>query len=248
MVGKLMQNDLTDEEKQWMMSMLMREQSQPLQETVQSVSSGSGGGGGGGGGQAIPPPQQMQQQQQQAMQIRSGGSGGGGGVPGMNQMGNALGKKLGGSAVPASGAGSALTATEAASFTPIMAPASLATGEAAVPMMGEAIAGNVGAGSASAGAAGGSGAASGGGMMAAAGPWAALAALVIGNETYQNKQGNRPEDSGDYAKALLSGEVLEMDAEKYLSDVPGAEFMASMGNPEGIAKNIGKSLKPWEWF
>jgi hypothetical protein len=102
-------------------------------------------------------------------------------------------------------------------------------------------------------AAGGEGAAAtsaggGEGMMAAAGPWAALAAAIAANETYQNKEGNRPEDFGDHAKAMLSGEVLEMDAGEYLGDVPGAEFMASMGNPEGIVKNIGKALKPWDWF
>ena len=87
-----------------------------------------------------------------------------------------------------------------------------------------------------------------GGAMGGMGPWAALAAAVIGNETYQQEQGNRPEDAGEHYKEMLSGEVLERDAEKYLSDVPGAEFHAEMGNPEGAWKNIKKTLKPWELF
>ena len=188
-----------------------------------------------------PPPQQRQQQEQMPTQQQGGGMQM---PPGMNQMMNQLGKKA--AAVPASGAGSALTATEAAAFTPAYAPQSLAIGgSTANAGVGTAAAGNVGSAGAGTAAGGGGG---GGGMMAAAGPWAALAAAVVANETYQNKEGNRPEDFGDHAKAMLSGEVLEMDAEKYLSDVPGAEFMASMGNPEGIIKNIGKSLKPWDWF
>ena len=88
----------------------------------------------------------------------------------------------------------------------------------------------------------------GGGGMGAAGPWAALAAAVVGNETYQNSEGNRPADTGEHMKDLASGKVLEYDAAKYAKDIPGAEFLASMGNPEGVAKNLKKGLMPWEWF
>lgn len=97
--------------------------------------------------------------------------------------------------------------------------------------------------------------ASGGGggqaLMSAASsnPYAALAMAIIANESHQSGAGNRNEQTGDYVKELLSGEVLERDASKYLSDIPGAEFHAEMGNPEGIVKNIGKTIKkPWEWL
>ena len=79
-------------------------------------------------------------------------------------------------------------------------------------------------------------------------PWAMLGAAIIGNESAQIADGNRQEQTGDYVKELLSGEVLERDANKYLKDIPGAEFHAEMGNPEGILKNLKKGLMPWEWF
>ena len=94
--------------------------------------------------------------------------------------------------------------------------------------------------------------ASGGGnpLMGAAmsSPWGMLGAAVIANESAQSASGNRQEQTGDFAKELLSGEVLERDASKYLKDIPGAEFHAEMGNPEGVLKNLKKSLMPWEWF
>lgn len=94
---------------------------------------------------------------------------------------------------------------------------------------------------------GGGGGAAGGGMGAAAAP-AALAAAIIANETYQNKSGNRPKDFSDQVKEGVTGEALERDADKYLGDIPGAEFMARMGNPKGVYKNMKKSLRPWEWW
>ena len=81
-------------------------------------------------------------------------------------------------------------------------------------MWGGGAAGSASAGGAAGGAGGG---ASGmGSAMAAAGPWAALAAAIIGNETYQNKSGNRPNDAKSYAGELATGKVLERDAERYL--------------------------------
>lgn len=73
-----------------------------------------------------------------------------------------------------------------------------------------------GAGAGGAGAASGAGgAASGlGGGMAAAGPWAALAAAILGNETYARKKGYRSEDPKKYAQHLATGKVLEQDVEK----------------------------------
>jgi len=90
------------------------------------------------------------------------------------------------------------------------------------------------------------GGAEGAGMAGAAWP-AALVADIVANETYQNKQGNRPEKFGDHMKALASGEVLEMDAKKYIGG-PVGDFVGTMGNPKGIGTHIKKSLKPWEWF
>lgn len=103
----------------------------------------------------------------------------------------------------------------------------------------------------SGGAAGAEGAAAsseaGGVMAGMAGP-AALAAAIIANETYQNKSGNRPEDFEDHVGEMVTGEVLERDVERYLGDGKIAKHLGQMGNPEGILKNIGKSLKPWDWF
>jgi hypothetical protein len=73
-----------------------------------------------------------------------------------------------------------------------------------------------GAGGASAGAeAGASGATSGasgaGSMMSSAGPWAALAAIIIANEYNAKKGGYRAEDDSEYAKDLITGKVLQQD-------------------------------------
>jgi hypothetical protein len=202
-------------------------------------------------GQTSSPPQQRRQEEEQMPQARPQ-QGGGGGMDG-GQMLKIANQLRNGGSVPASGAGSALTATEAASFTPAMAPASLATGEAAIPMMGEAIAGNVGAGSTAAGAAGGTGAGSGGSAMMAAGPWAALAAGIVANEAWAKDSGRRPDDTGEHVKDMLSGKVLEYDLDALGDKMPGktgelVEIAGEMGNPEGVIKNIGKMLKPWEWF
>jgi len=96
---------------------------------------------------------------------------------------------------------------------------------------------------------GGGGAGGGGGnAMAAAGPWAALAAVIAANETYQNKQGNRPAEFSDHMKELATGEVLGRDVERYLGNSEIAEQIGNMGNPEGMWKNMKKGLKPWEWW
>lgn len=67
-------------------------------------------------------------------------------------------------------------------------------------------------GTTGAGAAGtGSGASSG---LAAAGPWAALAAVIIGNEYGATEAGRRTEGT-QYAKDLLGGKVISQDAPYY---------------------------------
>jgi hypothetical protein len=100
----------------------------------------------------------------------------------------------------------------------------------------------------SAGASGGGGA----GMGAAAWP-AALAAVVVGNETWANKEGRRPDDFGDHAQDMFTGKVLEYDTQALSDKMPGksgelVEIAGEMGNPEGLVSNIGKMLKPWDWF
>ena len=102
-------------------------------------------------------------------------------------------------------------------------------------------------GGASGGASAGGSAGGSGGMAAAAWP-AALAAVIIGNETYQNKKGNRPEKFSDHMTELATGEVLERDVEKYLGDSKVAKHLGRMGNPKGLMKNMKQGLKPWEWF
>lgn len=67
-----------------------------------------------------------------------------------------------------------------------------------------------------AGTAAGGGAVGGGSALAAAGPWAALAAAIIGNEVYQKEHGNRSDGWGAYLGELASGEAIERDARKYL--------------------------------
>jgi hypothetical protein len=99
----------------------------------------------------------------------------------------------------------------------------------------------------SGGAAAGGGGEAGGAMAGMAAP-AALAAAIVANETYQNKSGNRPEDFGDHMTELATGEVLERDVERYLGDSKVAKQLGRMGNPKGLAKNMKKSLKPWEWL
>lgn len=64
------------------------------------------------------------------------------------------------------------------------------------------------------GSSAGGGGGSGGSMLASAGPWAALAAIVIGNESEAEKGGYRAEDRTERAKDMLSGRVLEQDVEQ----------------------------------
>jgi hypothetical protein len=191
-------------------------------------------------------PQAQRQQEQQMPQQQQQGGGGGGINP--SQFMNS-----GAAAVPASGAGSALTATEAAAFTPAMAPASLATGEAAVPMMGEAIAGNVGAGSASAGAAGGSGAGSAAGLGAAAVP-AAVVAAIVANEYFATEDGRRDSNVGQSMVDSVTGKNMGKDMNAWGDSIGGpvGKVMGGLGDIARFDKPLGQDpedlLKFWEWF
>lgn len=115
-------------------------------------------------------------------------------------------------------------------------------------------------GGAAGGASGASGGASGGGAMAGMAWPAALAAAIIANETYGNKEGRRPDDFGDHMTDLVSGKVLEYDADaladsEIVDKIPGASGLTKLGgklgNPEGLYE-LGESglkkLKFWEWF
>jgi hypothetical protein len=211
---------VTEEEKQRMIAQIMREE-QPDEMGGEMIPLGAREGGQG-------EYSQYQNQQQ--------------GYSGMSP----LQMRPTATAAPASGAGSGLTAAEAASFSPAMAPESLAIGGANAPVaqMGPAVAGNVGGS--------GGGAAAGGGGMAAAAPFG-VAAAIIGNEMWAKKSGRRPNDNGEYAKQLLTGKVLENDANALGDKIGGpigdfTKNMGEMGNPEGIYSNFKKALQPWEWF
>lgn len=77
------------------------------------------------------------------------------------------------------------------------------------------------------------------GGMAAAGPWAALAAAIVINEDQANSAGRRDDDRGSRGVDMLSGAVLQQDAEYYGDKVGGPfgkliEVGGQMGNPEGV--------------
>lgn len=81
----------------------------------------------------------------------------------------------------------------------------------------------MGGGGASGGAASGGAASGGGGFgsaMASAGPWAALAAAIIGNESAAKDAGRR-RSGGDHAKDLFSGKVLSQDMDYYGDKIGG---------------------------
>lgn len=111
--------------------------------------------------------------------------------------------------------------------------------------MGGGTAGGAGTGAAT-GAAGGGGsgaASSGGSMLGSAGPWAALAAVIVGNELYARNQGRRDENPWTQVQDGLTGKVLEQDMDYYGGKVGGLggevlKTAGRLGNPEGT----------WEWL
>jgi len=143
---------------------------------------------------------------------------------------------MAGSGTPASGAGSALTASEAAT----MAQASAQT--ASVP--NSLLAGGEAAGTL--GSAGGGGA-SGGSMLASAGPWAALAAAAIINESNAYGTDRRADNTGEYIGDLLTGTVGAQDG-KYHGDKIGGPLGSIMKEGSRFTEKTMKVLKPWEWF
>lgn len=93
------------------------------------------------------------------------------------------------------------------------------------------------------GVAGGGGASGAGGGIAAAGPWAALAAAIIGNEAAAKDAGRRPDSKSKWGTELLTGKVLERDMDYYGDKVGGIggqaiKGLGQMGNPEGALRFI----------
>lgn len=91
-------------------------------------------------------------------------------------------------------------------------------------------AGGAGGAGGGAGAAGGSSAAggaasSGAGGLASAGPWAALAAVILANESNARDNDYRNKDDKKYAQDLLGGAVLEQDLnQRWLPKIYGKDL------------------------
>lgn len=135
------------------------------------------------------------------------------------------------------------------------------------PMMASQISGMgggsaaAGGGSAAGGSAAGSGAAGGsaaggGSALAAAGPWAALAAAVLVNENYHNKDGRRPDSKAAWLRESLTGESSAKDTQYWGDKIggpvgdnikSGGKIMERVVRPDKTLTN-SKILKPWEWF
>jgi len=82
----------------------------------------------------------------------------------------------------------------------------------------------------------GSGAASG---LAAMGPWAALAAAIIGNETYAKNHGYRRSGS-DYYKDLATGRVLSQDVDnRWAPMLFGKNDRMGLGKDMSFAADLG---------
>tara|TARA_R110000803_G_scaffold11681_1_gene34716 strand:- start:191 stop:757 length:567 start_codon:yes stop_codon:yes gene_type:complete len=103
------------------------------------------------------------------------------------------------------------------------------------------------------------GAATGGesSMLASAGPWAALAAVIAGNEMNARKEGRRDEDKATHLMDAFSGKVLEQDTEYYGDKVGGVggrviRGAGKIGHPEGqfnfAKKGIKNTFTPWKLF
>jgi len=101
---------------------------------------------------------------------------------------------------------------------------------------GGASAGGLGGLGGASAAGSGSGAASG---LAAAGPWAALAAAIIGNETYAKNHGYRRSGS-DYYKDLATGRVLSQDVDnRWAPMLFGKNDRMGLGKDMSFAADLG---------
>ena len=90
---------------------------------------------------------------------------------------------------------------------------------------GSAAGGGAGAGAAGGSSAAGGAASSGAGGLASAGPWAALAAVIIANESNARDNDYRNKDDKKYAQDLLGGAVLEQDLnQRWLPKIYGKDL------------------------
>ncbi len=83
--------------------------------------------------------------------------------------------------------------------------------------------------------------------MASAGPWAALAAAIIANESKQRGDGNRGNSGWEHAGDLVTGKVLERDIDRYMAHNPAGDVVrrvGMMGTPSGVVRNT-KDLGSW---
>jgi len=112
-----------------------------------------------------------------------------------------------------------------------------------------ALQGLFGAGSGTGGGVGAtSGGTSAGGGMAAAGPWAALAAIIIGNEMYASKkEGHRSEHPQTHMKDLLSGEVQHQDMEKRWLPMLGIEDDSWWSDTLSLGTNLSPLNFKEQW-
>lgn len=86
-------------------------------------------------------------------------------------------------------------------------------------------AGAAGGSSAAGGAASSGAASSGAGGLASAGPWAALAAVILANESNARDNDYRNKDDKKYAQDLLGGAVLEQDLnQRWLPKIYGKDL------------------------
>jgi len=146
--------------------------------------------------------------------------------PNMNQMQNLLGN--GSPITGASATSGSFGATGGATASGI--PGGLTSGGAS------ATSGSFGAtgGATASGAGGGWGSA-----LSSAGPWALLAAAIIGNEEEARKAGRRSDDKMTWGQDALTGKVLEQDMDYYGDKIGGfggkfVSKMGQLGHPEGV--------------
>ena len=128
-----------------------------------------------------------------------------------------------------------------------MSGSTATSGVGAGGSLGSFASGTSSAGTAVSGGASSSGLGSG---LAAAGPWAALAAAVIGNETYARNRGDR-RSGGDYYKDLATGRVLSQDVDNRWSPMLfGKDDKWGFGHDMSFAADLGSFQfgKAWKDF
>lgn len=114
---------------------------------------------------------------------------------------------------------------------------------------GSAAGGASGAAGASGGGAASGGASGGASALSSAGPWAALAAVIIGNEYGAKEGGRRSEDKSKWAKDAISGKVLTQDAPYYAQKAFGKDEFGLGGDMvAGAELATGDFSNAWEAF